>query len=198
MSERNFDDVYKCVDCKHYNIDRINEEGLVRCSKHPFWVKEDEKICDSFEAESYFPITNAGVTAQERLYENNSTKEEKPQKKKFFKKFFDNIGFWLLISPLIIGAIIPMASLIIGIFFSFDHIVEFLTKIGCGYWFVGLIIVPLAIIAIIQVVRGAFLLLEVDADIFGLNERKKDWKGSLYCVINLLGYAALYIFLNRI
>lgn len=115
--------------------------------------------------------------------------------KKFFKNFFENIVFWLLLSPLII---IPVASIIFGIYHSFDPIVEFLTKIGSGYWYVGLLIVPFAIIAFIQMIRGAFLLLEVDADIFGLNEKKKDWKGSLYCVINFLGYAALYIFIKTI
>ena len=50
MSERNFNDMHlkKCINCKHYNSERRNEEGLARCSRHPFWVKDDE-ACESFE-----------------------------------------------------------------------------------------------------------------------------------------------------
>ena len=40
----------KCINCKNYNSDRRNEEGLARCSKHPFWVKDDE-VCESFETD---------------------------------------------------------------------------------------------------------------------------------------------------
>ena len=118
--------------------------------------------------------------------------------KRFFKWLKDNAIFVILLAIPVLFLVVNIVGVICSIFLSFNHIVEFLTKIGSGYWFVGLIIVPLSIIAIIQVVRGAFLLLEIDADIFGLNENKKDWKGSLYCVINLLGYAALYIFLKQI
>ena len=38
----------KCINCKYYNNSRRNEHGLARCSKHPFWVKDDE-TCESFE-----------------------------------------------------------------------------------------------------------------------------------------------------
>ena len=185
-------------DIRERKIKRLLEE-IASLSANP--IKNQSKIktintlLDSLQSE----VVDEVVCEENIPKEPKTTfKEEKPQKKKFFKKFFDNIGFWLLISPLIIFTIIPVASLIIGIFFSFDNIVEFLTKIGRGYWFVGLIIVPLAIIAIIQVIRGAFLLGEVDADIFGLNDRKKGWKASLYAVINLLGYMALYILLKQI
>lgn len=37
-----------CANCKFYNSERQNDEGQARCSKHPFWVKDDE-VCDSFE-----------------------------------------------------------------------------------------------------------------------------------------------------
>lgn len=121
--------------------------------------------------------------------------EEKPKVKKFFGKILDNIGFALLVSPFII---IPIASLIIGIYYSFDNIVQFLTKIGFGYWFVGLIIVPLSIGALVQMLRGTILLFEADANNLGLNDKKQDWKASLYVVINFLGYAALYLLLKRI
>ena len=40
----------KCINCKHYNSDRRNEEGLARCSRYPFWVKSDE-TCEGFESD---------------------------------------------------------------------------------------------------------------------------------------------------
>lgn len=115
--------------------------------------------------------------------------------KKFFKNFFDNIGFFMLISPFII---VPVASIILGVCFSFDSIVDFLTKIGSGNWFVGLIIAPLSIVAIVQMFRGAILLADVDADIFRLNEKKQDWKGSLYAAIIFLCYVAFFMLLKNI
>lgn len=51
---RNVDDYRKksflkiCADCKYYNRNRRNEDGQARCSKHPFWVNNDD-TCDSFE-----------------------------------------------------------------------------------------------------------------------------------------------------
>lgn len=111
---------------------------------------------------------------------------------KFFKKIWDTIGIWVLLSPFVI---IPIT---VGIYFSFNNIVEFLTKIGFGHWYIGLIIVPLSIVALVQTLRGFFLLFEVDADNLGLNEKKQDWKVSLYLVINFLGYAALCILLTGI
>lgn len=93
---------------------------------------------------------------------------------------------------------IPVASLVIGIYSSFDYIVSFLSKIGFGYWFVGLILVPLSIIALIQIFRGAFLLLEIDDDILGLNKKNQYWRVSLYMAINYLGYVSLLILLTRI
>lgn len=131
----------------------------------------------------------------EKIYEENIPEEPKTTLK---EKISNTIGFWLLISPFIIIPVVSLICLIFGIYFSFDNIVNFLNKIGSGFWFVGLIIVSFAIITLVQILRGAILLSEVDADKFGLNERKQDWKVSLYCVINLLGYAALYIFLKRI
>lgn len=115
--------------------------------------------------------------------------------KKFFKKIFDNIGLFVLISPFII---VPVASIILGVYFSFDRVVDFLTKIGSGNWFFGLIIAPLSIVAIIQMFRGAILLADVDADIFRLNERKQDWKGSLYAAVNFLCYVAFFMLLKNI
>ena len=38
----------KCINCKYYNSSRRNDQGLARCSKHPFWVKDDG-ACQSFE-----------------------------------------------------------------------------------------------------------------------------------------------------
>lgn len=115
--------------------------------------------------------------------------------KKFFKKLFDNIGLFLLISPFVI---VPVASIILGVYFSFDRVVEFLTKIGSGNWFLGLMIAPLSIVAIIQMFRGAILLAGVDADIFRLNEKEQGWKGSLYIVINFLCYVAFFMLLKNI
>ena len=112
------------------------------------------------------------------------------------KKFLGNVGFWAVVALIFI--IIPVASIVVGLYSSFDSIVEFLTKIGSGSWFVGLLIAPFAILAVIQVIRGAIALSEIDADILDLHQSKQDWKASVYCVINLLGYAALYILLKRI
>lgn len=115
--------------------------------------------------------------------------------KKIFNWLRDN-AFLIIVFAIPIA--IPVVSLVIGIYSSFDYIVDFLTKVGFGYWIVGLIVVPLAIIALIQIFRGAFLLLEVDDDIFRLNKKNQDWRVSLYVAINYLGYAALLILLTRI
>lgn len=112
------------------------------------------------------------------------------------KKFLGNVGFWAVVALIFI--IIPVGSIIIGVYSSFDNIVEFLSNIGFGNWFVGLLIAPFAIFAVIQIFRGAIALSEIDADILDLHQSKQDWKASVYCVINLLGYAALYILLKRI
>lgn len=112
------------------------------------------------------------------------------------KKFLGNVGFWALVAFLFI--IVPVVCVIIRIHSSFDNIVGFLTRIGSGNWFVGLLIVPFAALAIIQIIRGAISLSQTDADIFNLHDSKLDWKVSLYVIINFLGYAALFILLKRI
>lgn len=38
----------KCVTCRYYNKERRNENGQARCSKYPFWVKDDG-LCSGFE-----------------------------------------------------------------------------------------------------------------------------------------------------
>ena len=39
----------KCKTCKFYNVNRINELGQARCTKHPFWVNDNE-VCENFES----------------------------------------------------------------------------------------------------------------------------------------------------
>ncbi len=63
----------KCINCKYYNSDRRNEEGLARCSRYPFWVKSDE-ACEGFESdyeifESDYETkeTTAGMTIKEKI-----------------------------------------------------------------------------------------------------------------------------------
>ena len=56
----------KCINCKYYNSDRRNEEGLARCSKHPFWVKDDE-ACDSFETDYEMKEPIIGMTIKEKI-----------------------------------------------------------------------------------------------------------------------------------
>lgn len=118
--------------------------------------------------------------------------------KRFFNWLRDNAVFFVLLAIPCAILVVSLVGILCSIFSSFKPMVKFLTKIGSGYWFIGLIITPFAIISLIQIFRGAILLLEVDADVFGLNEKRKDWKGSLYIVINLLSYMALYILLKRI
>lgn len=107
----------------------------------------------------------------------------------------DCIGFYLLLAIPLLLFVLNSVGLILSIF---DFIVDLLTKIGYGYWFIGLIIAPFAVISLIQVFRGAILNFNADIDIFGLDDKRKGWKESLYIVINLLGYMALYIALKRI
>ena len=177
MSER---DYYDQESLDEYRADLIRQRNELNPITNRIHIEVLDKI-----------IKNLPKKYPEQVYVDDSNED----KKGILKKFWDTIGFWLLISPLII---IPVASIIFGIYSSFDNIVNFLTKIGFGNWFVGLIIAPFSVVAIIQMLRGAFLLLEVDADRFGLNEKKQDWKGSLYLVINFLGYVALYILLKRL
>ena len=180
MSERDFWDEESF---QQYKADLIRQRNELNPVTNQFHIK----ILDDM-------IKNLPEKYPEQVYIDDCNDEKKSN----CKKFWDTIGFWVLISPFVI---IPVASLIIILCHSsdvFDYIVEFLTKIGGVHWLVGLIIIPLAIVALVQVLRGAFLLLEVDADILRLNEKRKDWKGSLYCVINFLGYVALYILLKRI
>lgn len=56
----------KCINCKNYNSDRRNEDGLARCSKHPFWVKDDE-VCESFETDEVTKETITGITIKEKI-----------------------------------------------------------------------------------------------------------------------------------
>lgn len=111
------------------------------------------------------------------------------------KKFLGNIGFWALVVFLFI--IISVVG-VTRIHPSIDNVVELLTRVGLGNWFVGLLIVPFAVLAIIQIIRGAISLSEVDADILNLHDSKHGWKSSLYCVIIFLSYTALFILLKRI
>lgn len=191
MSERDYWDEESL---KEYRADLIRQRNELNPITNRLHIKVLDEMIKNLP-ERYSDVQ----PCEENCKQQNGKPEKKPRttfnEGKKSKNFFDNIGFWLLISPFII---IPIASVIFGIYYSFDNIVKFLTKIGSGYWLVGLIIVPFAIVAFIQMLRGAFLLLEVDADRFGLNEKKQDWKGSLYLVINFLGYAALYILLKKL
>ena len=43
----------RCSICKFYDNDRRNECGQARCSKHPFWVNDDD-VCDSYKSGVHF------------------------------------------------------------------------------------------------------------------------------------------------
>lgn len=118
--------------------------------------------------------------------------------KRFFNWLRDNAVFFVLLAIPCAILVVSLVGILCSIFSSFEPMVKFLTKIGSGYWFVGLIIVPFAIISLVQVFRGAILLFDADTNIFGLDDKRKDWKASLYIVVNLLSYIALYIFLKRL
>lgn len=68
MSERDYNDMNqkKCINCKYYNGGRRNEEGLARCARHPFWVKDDE-ACESFETDYETKETIVGMTIKEKI-----------------------------------------------------------------------------------------------------------------------------------
>lgn len=70
MSERDYNDMNqkKCVNCEHYNSSRRNEEGLARCSRHPFWVKDDE-ACESFETDYEVKEPIVRMTIKEKIIE---------------------------------------------------------------------------------------------------------------------------------
>lgn len=57
----------KCNNCTFYNGERRNENGEARCSKHPFWIK-DNGLCDSFTSklQTSSPTKNESATIQKR------------------------------------------------------------------------------------------------------------------------------------
>lgn len=103
-----------------------------------------------------------------------------------------------IIAVLAIPTAVPIISLIVGIWFSFNHIATFLSKIGFGYWLVGLIVLLLSIICVIQIIRGAVAIFEIDDEVFGLSKKKQDWRASIYAVIVFLSYVSLLVFLAKI
>lgn len=186
MSERNY---WSEESLQKYREDLIRQRMELNPVTDSYYIKFIDKEIDNLP--DHYLESQVDFKKSKQVHKDNSPKNS----------FRDNAVFIISLAiPIVIGVVtlvLSLASFIYNIYSSFEPMVEFLTKIGSGYWFVGLIIVPFAIISLIQIFRGAVLLLNDDADTFGLDDKRKDWKASLYIVINLLGYIALCIFIKR-
>ena len=179
MSERDYWDEESFQKYREYLMQRRKELDPVTDSWHiKFIDKELEEMPDHF-LESQVDIK------KDQTQKDNSKKN----------RLRYSMVFYVLLAIPFLLFVLSSVGMILSIF---DFIVDLLTKIGSGNWVIGLIIAPFAVISLIQVFRGAIFNFNADTDIFGLDDKRKDWKATLYIVINLLSYMALYIALKRI
>lgn len=183
MSERNYWDEESL---QQYRADLIRQRNELNPITDSYYIKFVDKEIENLP--DHYLESQVDFKESKEVHNDNSKKN----------RFRDNAVFIILLAVPIVIFVVYLVGFIYNIYSSFEPMVEFLTKIGGGYWFIGLIIVPFAIISLIQMYRGAVLLINADEDVFGLNDNRKTWKLPLYILINLLGLIALFIFLKRI
>ena len=151
----------RCCICKFYNSDRRNENGQARCTKHPFWVKDNE-ACDSYES---------GVHVDWRMPPSISKPKKKQEEEPKEKNF--NWGWKILVAliflPFVILALLPIIR-------ALERIWE-LSKDNVGLFFFNLVAFPLGIVGGVKVFMGVFELAGNYAEEHNIT---KDWQVGLY------------------
>lgn len=179
MSERNYWDEESL---QQYRADLIRQRNKLNPITDSYYIKFVDKEIEN--------LPDHYLESQVDIKKDQTQKDNSPK-----KRLRGSVVFYVLLAIPFLLFVLQSVGLILSIF---DFIVDLLTKIGSGNWVIGLIIAPFAVISLIQVFRGAIFNFNVDTDIFGLDDKRKDWKATLYIVINLLSYMALYIALKRI
>jgi hypothetical protein len=95
------------------------------------------------------------------------------------KKFFSKFGWYIFIAIIIL---IPLSIMLL-------EIISALRAIGGGSIIKGIIVAPFALVGAINFFRGFCAVIERDAETYDFD---KGWKGSVYLIITILGYAALF------
>lgn len=164
----------RCCICKFYDGDRRNECGQARCTKHPFWVKDDE-VCDSYKS---------GVHFDWRMPPTASNPKVEPKEKN------TNWG-WKILAALISLPIVILVLL--TIVSAFVDVWE-LSEDSIGLFIINLVAIPLAVVGGFKVVKGLFV---VANEAIEKHNITKDWQLSTYVAITMLEVIALvYIFLR--
>ena len=123
-------------------------------------------------------------SVQKVILKQEEAKKEETKTK--IKKFFDNLSTLGCMLPLILGGLVPIVIMFVKLWKSSDG--------NIGLFILNLILIPLAIIGGINMFRGFCLVLE-EAD--QKYDFKKDWHISIYLLIHIGGYLALFYILKR-
>ena len=120
---------------------------------------------------------------ESRTTEHHVEKDKKVQAgESKHKNIFDKLSTLGCMIPVILGGLIPIALMFVGVWK--------LAEGNIGLFFLNLLLLPLALVGVINVFRGICAVLEKDQEKFGRNV-KNNWKFYLYIVIHFGGYFAL-------
>ena len=95
------------------------------------------------------------------------------------KKFLSKFGWYIFIAIIIL---IPLSLTLL-------EIIPALRAVGGGSIIKGIIIAPFALVGAVNLFRGACAVMERDAETYDFN---KSWKCSVYFLVTILGYVALF------
>lgn len=101
------------------------------------------------------------------------------------KKFFSILGWLILV-------LIFLALNAVNVYRFFEFLASIVARFGFGSVLRGIVTLPFALFGVVQIFRGAILLLNEDGEML---DRKPKWLQNLYIISSLLAYPAAIILL---